>query len=70
MLTRCFLSTTHSYEGGRSAEDFVKFINKKAGTNGRLKVAPSNVVVLDESNFDSIVKDANKHVLVEFYAPW
>jgi len=32
--------------------------------------APSDVIVLSPSNFDSIVKDANKHVFVEFYAPW
>eukprot|EP01012_Entosiphon_sulcatum_P061270 TRINITY_DN86717_c0_g1_i1.p1 TRINITY_DN86717_c0_g1~~TRINITY_DN86717_c0_g1_i1.p1 ORF type:complete len:483 (+),score=87.37 TRINITY_DN86717_c0_g1_i1:22-1449(+) len=28
------------------------------------------VVTLTSSNFDSIVFDATKHVLVEFYAPW
>jgi len=28
------------------------------------------VTVLTDENFDSIVKDSNKNVLVEFYAPW
>jgi protein disulfide-isomerase A6 len=35
-----------------------------------VKKAPSAVVDLDPSNFDRIVMDTNKDVLVEFYAPW
>jgi len=34
------------------------------------KKASSNVVDLNDDNFDKIVKDSNKDVLVEFYAPW
>jgi len=59
-----------AYEGGRSVEDIVGYINKQAGTNARVKKAPSNVVDLDNSNFDKIVLDNTKDVLVEFYAPW
>jgi len=58
------------YEGGRTADDIINFINKEVGTNARLKKAPSAVVTLDPTNFDSIALDKNKHVLVEFYAPW
>jgi len=59
------------YDSGRTADDLVKYVNKK-DTNARLRVvkAPSNVVDLDGSNFDKIVKDPSKDVLVEFYAPW
>jgi len=32
--------------------------------------APSEVTVLNTLNFDEVVKNPNKHVLVEFYAPW
>ncbi len=45
-------------------------MNEKTGANGRVKVAPSDVVVLTDDNFDSIVLNENKDVLVEFYAPW
>lgn len=59
-----------AYSGGRTAPDISDWINKKAGTNARIKTAPTAVVTLDPSNFDSVVKDASKDVLVEFYAPW
>lgn len=58
------------YSGGRSIEDLVKFVNQKTGANGRVKTAPSDVVVLTDDNFDSIVLNEKKDVLVEFYAPW
>jgi protein disulfide-isomerase A6 len=59
------------YDSGRTADDLVKFVNKK-DSNARLRLvkAPSDVVDLDNSNFDRIVKDSSKDVLVEFYAPW
>lgn len=62
------------YKGGRDVESIVKFINEKTGANGKIK-APEppktpKAVQLTASNFDSIVKDPSKDVLVEFYAPW
>jgi len=63
-------STPEDYNGGRTAEDIIAFINGKAGTNVKVKKAPSNVVDLDDKNFDSIVLNSNKDVLAEFYAPW
>jgi len=62
--------TPEDYDGGRDANDIIEFINRKAGTNARVAKAPSDVNVLDTTNFDSIVLDEKKHVLVEFYAPW
>jgi len=59
-----------TYSGGRTVADFTDFLNKQAGTNVRIKTAPTSVTVLDDKNFDSIVKDETKDVLVEFYAPW
>jgi len=59
-----------AYNGGRTAKDIVSFVNGKAGTNARIKEAATAVVVLTDDNFDGIVKDSNKNVLVEFYAPW
>nr|AIG56094.1 secreted protein [Achlya hypogyna] len=59
-----------SYNGGRSEEDLVNFLNEKAGTNVRVAKPFSHVETLTEANFASIAQDPKKHVLVEFYAPW
>jgi len=64
------VSDPEAYEGGRSADDIIGFLNTKGGAKGRVKKAPSAVTVLDPSNFDAIVMDNNKDVLIEFYAPW
>ena len=41
-----------------------------AGTNVKIATPPSDVVVLTPDNFDEVVLDETKDVLVEFYAPW
>ncbi|KAG9156698.1 hypothetical protein Leryth_006661 [Lithospermum erythrorhizon] len=43
---------------------------KSEGTNVKIASIPSSVVVLSSDNFDQIVLDETKDVLVEFYAPW
>lgn len=58
-----------AYSGGRTADDIVSFINRESGARGFVKKAPSTVVTLDNSNFDSVV-NGDSDVLVEFYAPW
>jgi len=58
------------YQGGRTAKDITDFINSKTGLRGKIKSAPTAVTVLTSDNFNSIVKDPTKDVLVEFYAPW
>jgi len=63
-------SQGEDYDGGRTADDMIEFINTKSGTRGRVKKAATNVVVLTTSSFDSVVMDPSKDVLVEFYAPW
>lgn len=57
------------YNGGRTADAIVQFVNEKAGSRARIRKVASPVVVLDNSNFDKVV-DGSKHVLAEFYAPW
>lgn len=49
---------------------FTLTINMQSGVRPHIKAHKSEVVVLTSENFDSIVKDASKNVLVEFYAPW
>jgi len=58
------------YSGGRTADDIIKFINEKAGTNAKTVTPPTAVTVLTPANFDNIVLDAKKQVFVEFFAPW
>lgn len=57
------------YTGPRDAEGIAEFVNQKAGTSIKLNT-DGPVTVLTDINFDNIVKDTSKHVLVEFYAPW
>lgn len=42
----------------------------QTGTNVKIAAVPSNVVVLTTDDFDEIVLNKEKDVLVEFYAPW
>ncbi|KAJ9538269.1 hypothetical protein OSB04_031002 [Centaurea solstitialis] len=58
------------YEGARTAEALVEYVNLEGGTNVKIASVPSSVVVLNSDNFDDIVLDGKKDVLVEFYAPW
>ncbi|KAG0590603.1 hypothetical protein M758_1G102300 [Ceratodon purpureus] len=58
------------YSGGRTTDALLEFVNNEAGTKGKVFAAPSEVVVLTPANFDKVVKDPTKDVLVEFYAPW
>ena len=63
-------SVATDYEGGRTADDLIKFVNEKIGTHKKANKPPSAVVELDETNFDVTVGDASKFSLVEFFAPW
>ncbi|GMJ01333.1 PROTEIN DISULFIDE ISOMERASE 11, PDI-LIKE 2-1, ARABIDOPSIS THALIANA PROTEIN DISULFIDE ISOMERASE 11 [Hibiscus trionum] len=58
------------YEGQRTAEALTEFVNTEGGTKMKIATVPSSVVVLNADNFDEIVLDKTKDVLVEFYAPW
>lgn len=58
------------YEGQRTAEALAEFVNSEGGTNVKIASIPSSVVVLTSDNFNEVVLDSSKDVLVEFYAPW
>ncbi|CAK4705886.1 unnamed protein product [Aphanomyces euteiches] len=58
------------YNGGRSPDELIAFVNEAAGTNVRIARPFSHVVDLTEADFASIAQDPTKHALVEFYAPW
>ncbi|XP_031571146.1 protein disulfide isomerase-like 2-2 [Actinia tenebrosa] len=63
-------TTASEYNGGRDLKDFASFIEGKTGVKARIPVVKEDVITLDTSNFDKVIKDANKDVIVEFYAPW
>ncbi|KAK9293254.1 hypothetical protein L1049_021245 [Liquidambar formosana] len=58
------------YEGTRAAEGLAEFVNIEGGTNVKIAIIPSHVLVLTGDNFNVAVLDETKDVLVEFYAPW
>jgi len=63
-------TTPEDYQSGRSIDEITTYVNNKVGTRVRVKKAPSFTVDLTNDNFESIVLDKSKDVLVEFYAPW
>jgi len=63
-------TTFEDYNAGRTAEDIIEFLNQKTKAGLKISKPYSPVVDLNPSNFDSIVLDSQKDVLVEFYAPW
>lgn len=63
-------TTPVDYEGGRTADTIVSWVNEKTGLTRKIKKAPSAVVELTAANFDSIAMDPTKDVLVGFTAPW
>lgn len=60
-----------TYDGARDLKNLKKYVEEQSGKRAQVKPkVPSKAVQLDSTNFDTIVKDTNKHVFVEFYAPW
>jgi len=65
-------ASAEDFSGSRTAEALADFIHQKLGRTNviRLPKAEAHVVELNPENFDKIVLDPGKNVLVEFYAPW
>jgi protein disulfide-isomerase A6 len=58
------------YSGGRDVSSLSQFINSKTGLQGTAKEADgADVVSLNSSNFDRVVSNPSKNVLVKFFAP-
>ncbi|KAI6654100.1 Protein disulfide isomerase-like 2-1 [Oopsacas minuta] len=62
--------TPEDYTGGRTADDIIAYVGERTGSKSKITKPISSVIDLTPSNFDMIVQDVNKDVLVEFYAPW
>jgi protein disulfide-isomerase A6 len=62
---------SQKYEGGRSEDDLISFVEKQTGVKAkRAPAPPSYVTVLTESNFNREIVESDADALVEFYAPW
>jgi len=63
--------TVEPYESGRDLDGFAKFITTKTGVKSNIKPPPPPAFrILDYSDFDEVVLDTEKDVLVTFTAPW
>ncbi|KAG0475705.1 hypothetical protein HPP92_015391 [Vanilla planifolia] len=58
------------YKGPWDVDDLVEFIKEEGDSDINLATNPSFVVPLTPENFDQIVFDKMKDVLLVFYAPW
>ena len=60
-----------AFEGDRSADGLISFVESKTGLKGVAPPKPKTFVRdLTEADFDAIALDPTKDVLVEFFAPW
>ena len=67
---RALTHLIQEYSGPRDAAGIVDYLNTKTGNSVRVVKAAEAVISADEANFDAVVLDGSKDVLVEFYAPW
>jgi len=58
-----------NYDGGRTSDDIISFINSKTGLNAKVKKPITKALELIETEFDEIILN-RKFIFVEFYAPW
>ncbi|KAF8968140.1 protein disulfide isomerase [Flammula alnicola] len=59
------------YTDGRDLESLTSFITRKTGLKSNIPAPPpTNVHILDNNNFNDVVLDSSKNVLVSFTAPW
>ena len=56
-----------SYEGGYQPDDFIRFIQAKSNIVLNIELFKTPVIDLDKFNFERIVKDRARHVMVHYY---
>jgi len=59
-----------SYDGARELDALASFVTQESGARSKIAKPVTKVTVLDPANFDEVVNQKDKVVLVEFYAPW
>jgi len=59
------------YTSGRDLDGLASFITQKIGVKSKIPgPPPTDVVILDNNNFNEVVLDPSKHIIVTFTAPW
>jgi len=59
------------YTSGRDLDGLASFITQKIGVKSKIPgPPPTDVVILDNNNFNEVVLDPSKNVIVTFTAPW
>jgi len=59
------------YTSGRDLDGLASFITQKIGIKSKIPgPPPTDVVILDNNNFNEVVLDPSKNVIVTFTAPW
>ncbi|KAF5382219.1 hypothetical protein D9615_004360 [Tricholomella constricta] len=59
------------YDSGRDLDSLTAFITRKTGIRSNIKPPPPpETTILDVHNFNTVVLDTSKNVLVSFTAPW
>jgi protein disulfide-isomerase A6 len=63
--------TEEKYTEGRDLDSLANFITKKTGIKSKIPgPPPTEVVILDNTNFNEVALDPSKNVIVSFTAPW
>ncbi len=60
----------HRYDGYHTFTDLVRLVESKARIDQRKFSSRQPVIQLDDTNFERIVKDPSKDVMVYFYTVW
>ncbi|KIM39834.1 hypothetical protein M413DRAFT_29010 [Hebeloma cylindrosporum] len=60
-----------TYTSGRDLDSLASFITQKTGIKSKIPgPPPTDVLILDNNNFNEVVLDSSKNVIVTFTAPW
>ncbi len=63
-------SYINRYDGYHTFTDMMRLVQSKSRLDYKGDLTKSSVIQLDDSNFERIVKDSSKDVMVYYYTEW